>query len=130
MEKFIRYKNIYLKTAIALLSCLIVLLSCKTKQPVTATVNPDQIIKISLYSKGEGIDRKAEGIIQYIISKYQKKGFDFTYVVTHWGREGEKDYCIDAQKLKAEDYRQLLNEIQASLKDMQVHIYEKHPCGG
>src|SRR5688572_9481722 len=123
MEKFIRYN-------ILVVGFLFLSVGCKTTQTTTVTNNPDQIIKISLYSIGAGIDRNAETIVQHTIARYQKKGFDFTYIVTHWGREGEKDYCIDAQKLKTADYKELLTEFQTLLKDMQVHVYEKHPCSG
>jgi hypothetical protein len=121
MEKFIRYSIIFV-------SCWLVIVGCKTSKSAITTVNSDQTIKVSLYSIGAGIDRNAEAIVQNTISKYQQKGLDFTYVVNHWGREGEKDYCIQAQKLKAEDYKKLLNEIQTSLKDLQVHVYENHAC--
>lgn len=121
MEKFIRYSAIFI-------GCLFLVVSCKIKQSTIPINNPDQTIKVSLYSIGTGIDKKAEGVVQFSIAKYQKKGLALTYIVHHWGREGEKDYCIHAEKLNAADYKQLLNDLQTDLKDMQVHIYEKQAC--
>ncbi len=121
MEKYIRYSLI-------VVSCWFFIISCKTSQTNTIINNPDQTIKVSLYSIGTGIDIKAEGVVQFIIDKYQKKGLDLTYIVHHWGKEGEKNYCINAQKLKTEDYKLFLNELKINLKDRQIHIYEKQVC--
>ena len=119
MEKFIRYSLI---TAFLLL-----IVSCKTIQPSTKE-NPDQFFKISLYSVGTGIDKEAEAVVINTINKYKKKGYDFEYTMNHWGREGEKNYCIFGPKLTADQYNQILDEIKSLLKDRQAHIYEKQAC--
>jgi len=121
MEKFIRY-------SFTVMVCFVLVVSCKTSQTPNTINNPAQTIKVSLYSIGTGIDAKAEGVVQFTIDKYQKKGLDLTYIVHHWGREGEKNYCINAEKLKVDDYKQLLNDLKTDLKDLQVHIYESQPC--
>jgi hypothetical protein len=119
MGKFIRYNIVVV--------VLLLVISCKTTQ-ATSTENPDQYFKVSLYSIGTGIDHEAEAIVINTIDKYKKKGFDISYTTSSWGREGEKDYCIQAEKLKPEAYKQLFDEISTLLKDKQAHVNKKQEC--
>src|SRR5687767_14494249 len=107
MGKFIRY-SFFLIVWVAF--------GCKTTQQIVKE-NPDQYFKISLYSIGTGIDKEAEAVVINTINKYKKKGYDFEYVMNHWGREGEKHYCIFGQKLTLDQYSQILDEMKSLLKD-------------
>ncbi len=119
MEKFIRYSFAA--------GFFLLVISCKTTQPLVKE-NPDQYFQVSLYSIGTGIDHEADAIVINTIEKYKKKGYPFDHVMTHWGKEGEKHYCIYGQKLSSNQYKEILDEMKSLLKDRLVHVREKQGC--
>lgn len=104
---------------------LVAVLGCKTAQ---INEHNDQYFTISLYSKGEGIDHEAKNMVDNTIAIYHKKGHEINYTATHWGREGEIDYCFNLQNLDPSVYKSFWIELNNLLKDRQVHVKEKIPC--
>ncbi len=58
-------------------------------------------LTISFISKGSGIDSKAFSEIKKMMEEFKK--CEVSYNIVNWGREGEKDICIQSNEQKCLD---------------------------
>ncbi|MBI4931886.1 MAG: hypothetical protein HY841_14080 [Bacteroidetes bacterium] len=81
---------------------------------------------ISFYSKGGGIDSKVNGEFEKFLTSYSKK---IVYEPTHWGREGEVDYCLKLSELSTAEQTDFVKKAKEVLsKSALVHINENTAC--
>lgn len=121
MGKFIHYSFIFI-------SCLLLVVGCKTAQKPSNGPYPDQNFKVSFYSIGTGIDKPAQNFLDNLIKKYTKDGAALPHMKTGWGKEGEVDYCFRLQDWDPEVFKKFFEELNAGLKDKQVHITKNVEC--
>lgn len=81
---------------------------------------------VSFYSKGEGIDGKInEAFVKFLDSNSKK----IAYESTHWGREGEIDYCLKLSELSPSEQDEFVKKAKDLLaKSLLVHIDESVEC--
>ncbi len=81
---------------------------------------------VSFYSKGEGIDNKVNEAFVKFLASYTKKT---VYEPTHWGREGEIDYCLKLSELSSAEQADFIKKAKDLLsKSALVHINENAKC--
>ena len=81
---------------------------------------------VSFYSKGEGIDNKVNDVFVKFLDAYPKK---IAYEPTHWGREGEIDYCLQLSELSASEQVEFVKKAKdLLLKSSLVHVNESATC--
>ncbi len=120
MEKFIRY-------SFCITTFIVLMVSCKTTQKVVGP-NADQNFNVSFYSVGTGIDKPSQNFLDNLIMKYTKDGASLPHLKTSSGREGEVDYCFRLQDWDPEVFKKFFDELNAGLKDKQVHITKNVEC--
>jgi len=81
---------------------------------------------VQFYSKGEGIDNKAnEAFVKFLDSNSKK----IAYEPTHWGREGEIDYCLKLSELSPLEQDEFVKKAKDLLvKSSLVHVNESAKC--
>ncbi len=81
---------------------------------------------VQFYSKGEGIDSKTNDSFVKFLDSYPKK---ISYSPTHWGREGEIDYCLKLSELNSAEQTDFIKKAKDMLsKSALVHINEGAKC--
>ena len=129
-----KYRNIL--SVILLVS---VILACKSKKNTTtaasaaAPVQQQALpaddsyrIAVSFYSIGEGIDNKTKAEFENFLNTYPKK---IAFEPTHWGREGEIDYCLKLSELSASEQADFVKKAKELLsKSKLVHVDENAKC--
>jgi hypothetical protein len=81
---------------------------------------------VSFYSTAGGIDTKVNGEFEKFLSSYPKKT---AYEPTHWGREGEVDYCLKLSELSTTEQSDFIKKAKDVLnKSTIVHINENAGC--
>ncbi len=81
---------------------------------------------VSFYSVSSGIDLKGNEDFEKLLSAYPKK---IAYEPTHWGREGEKDYCLKLSELSTAEQADFVKKAKELLsKSTLVHINENSDC--
>jgi hypothetical protein len=85
---------------------------------------------VSFYSTGAGIDRGEPDKLKSFIGDYSKKiEIEITYTETHWGREGETDYCFPLKGLSDAQITGFITGAKDALSSAkQVHFFEHQPC--
>ena len=85
---------------------------------------------VSFYSIGAGIDRgQPEKLIAYVEAYGNKINTKVEYVETHWGREGETDYCFPLAGLSESAISDFKNGAKEALKSAEhVHFLENQAC--
>jgi len=85
---------------------------------------------VSFYSIGEGIDRGMPDKLKTFTDAFGKKNnLDLEYVLTHWGREGETDYCFTLKGLSESQVADFKTGVREELKSAEhVHYLENQPC--
>ena len=83
---------------------------------------------VSFFSKGSGVDSdKFSKTKQLLITYSEKSDCGISYTLATWGREGEKDFCINAQSKKC--YNSLISEIKILTQESdRVRITENASC--
>lgn len=77
---------------------------------------------VSFYSIGAGIDLGTHAAFEKFLGAYPKK---ISYELTHWGREGEMDYCLKLDGLSASEQDEFVKKAKELLvKSKLVHIHE------
>ena len=93
---------------------------------VTTTVEDTYRLVVSFYSKGEGIDNKVNEAFVKVLDSNSKK---IVYEPTHWGREGEIDYCLKLSELSSIEQNDFVKKVKEVLsKSSLVHINENAKC--
>ena len=81
---------------------------------------------VQFYSKGEGIDSKVNDAFVKFVDTYTKK---IVYEPTHWGREGEIDYCLKLSELTSVEQDDFVKKAKDLLsKSALVHVNESAEC--
>jgi len=96
-----------------------------------AIVDTTQIIyrlTISFISKGSGIDYKTEEDFEKWLQEQPKHP---AYEKTHWGREGETNFCLKLEELSTREQEIFVKDVRTKLADKDlVLIAEYAPCKG
>lgn len=80
---------------------------------------------VSFVSEGAGIDHAA----QKNFEKWLSKRTDVKYTVTHWGKEGEMDYCFLLNDKRAESQAQFVKEVRDFFGvNKKVQVNENVAC--
>ena len=81
---------------------------------------------VQFYSKGEGIDNKTNEAFVKMLDSNSKK---IAYEPTHWGREGEIDYCLKLNELSTAEQADFVKKANELLsKSALVHVNENAKC--
>jgi hypothetical protein len=81
---------------------------------------------VSFISIGAGTDYKAKEEYDKLISDHPKKP---KYDETHWGREGEVDYCFTLSEMEPRDQDDFVKRTKDLLgTNKLVIITENQPC--
>ena len=85
---------------------------------------------VSFYSIGSGIDRGEPDKLKIFSETYGKKiNVTILYAETHWGREGEVDFCFPLTGLTSTQVDDFKNGAKAVLKSaLHVHFFENQAC--
>ncbi|CAN5875305.1 hypothetical protein BH11BAC7_BH11BAC7_11830 [soil metagenome] len=85
-------------------------------------------LTISFISKGEGIDYKTKDNFENWLKAQPKHP---AYEVTHWGREGEINYCLKLNELSTREQEIFVRDVRTQLTDKElVFISEYAVCKG
>lgn len=86
--------------------------------------NPDLIL--SFFSPGNGIDGQTYGEVKALLAN------DYAAVYVNevpWGREGEKDLCLDMSALSKKERKQCIEALtQVVNSSEKVHVKQDEPC--
>lgn len=93
---------------------------------INNTKSSNYPIIVSFTSKASGIDTKAHEEFQKFLSTYPKK---IVFEPTHWGREGETDYCLKLNELSMGEQTDFINKVKKLLaKSSLVIVSENAEC--
>lgn len=83
-------------------------------------------VTISFASRGSGIDHATQATFLKWMGEFQPH---VVYEETHWGREGEVDYCLKLSELSTKDQERFVKEARSQLgnKDL-IFLKENTPC--
>ena len=85
-------------------------------------------VTISFISKGEGIDYKTEQSFENWLKQQPKHP---AYETTHWGREGETNFCLKLDELSTREQDQFVKDVRTQLADKQLVFVSEHAvCKG
>lgn len=73
---------------------------------------------VSFISKGEGIDYKTEESFKAWLAERPQ----FTYEVTHWGREGEVNYCFRMSNIDGRQQEVFVRDVRTFMTDKELVI--------
>lgn len=97
--------------------------------PITAAPMPAEEVYrlvVEFYSIGAGVDNKTREDFDKFIGSYPKK---IAYETTHWGREGELDYCLKLSELSTGEQADFVKKATEMLSSSKlVHINEHAKC--
>jgi hypothetical protein len=94
--------------------------------PVTPPAEDSYRLVVEFFSIGQGIDIKANDEFVKFLNTYIKK---IEYTPTHWGREGEVDYCLKLSELSTLDQANFVKKTKEILSSSKlVHINENAKC--
>ena len=93
--------------------------------PISAEEETYRLV-VAFYSKGEGIDSKVNDVFVKFLDSHPKK---IAYEPTHWGREGEIDYCLKLSELSPVEQDEFVKKAKDLLsKSSLVHVNESAKC--
>ena len=85
-------------------------------------------LTISFISKGEGIDYKTQQSFENWLKAQPKHP---AYEITHWGREGETNYCLKLNELSTREQGIFVRDVRTQLTDKElVFVSENAVCKG
>ncbi len=115
--------------------------SCKSKKNAAATSSSNTAqqqttitppaedsypLVVEFYSEASGIDGKSQDEFLKFLESYPKK---IAYSPTHWGREGEVDYCLKLSELSTSEQADFVKKAKETLINSKlVHINENAKC--
>jgi hypothetical protein len=119
-------------TIIILVAIVNVFSSCNRKEAETVSskvvtesvASSDSILVVSFISKGSGIDKNAINKFKTFLDEYNSNAKKpVTFLVKSWGREGEKDYCINSNS------KEFVDKVKLAMKGFElVRIKENTLC--
>jgi len=88
------------------------------------------IFIVSFYSAGGGVDRgEPEKLMAYTEAFGKKINTTIAYSITHWGREGEMDYCFPLKGLSDSNVADFVKGAKEALKSAEhVHFLGNQVC--
>jgi hypothetical protein len=96
--------------------------------PLPAGTLPTYRVTISFISKGEGIDIKSQETLENWLKNQPKTP---KYEKTHWGREGETNYCLKLDELSTREQEIFVRDLRTLLTDKPlILISEYAECKG
>lgn len=119
---------------ILLLSFLSLLFfSCKQEEKLIKNkieLSQTNNIKVSFISIGFGIEKTGIQKLESLISEFEKSNnLKLTVSINNWGREGEKNYCIDCSIISIEKKQSLKQSIEDTFKTSKlVRILSDTSC--
>lgn len=126
---------LYLIVAVSLIACSSTRKSANNQNFLSS---PSDTLKteinyrfiITFISVGAGTDYAAMQKLTEFISQYeQKNALKLNYKITHWGKEGEEDYCFNLSELNEKQQEAFINETKEVLKGSSlVHFNENATC--
>lgn len=134
-----RYIHTYMNHSVKMLLVAVLLSACSlTKKPEAKTTAPavqaEQVyrFKVSFISKGSGIDTEARRAFLGFLEGYRTKDQQsLRFETSHWGREGETDFCLPLTELTAEEQAAFIVQSKELLKDSTlVRFAENSACKG
>lgn len=78
-------------------------------------------IKVSFISIGSGIEKSGIQKLESLISNFeQSNNLKLTVSIKNWGREGEKDFCIDCSEISSDKKEELKVSIETLFKESKI----------
>ncbi|CAN5234411.1 hypothetical protein BH09BAC5_BH09BAC5_19150 [soil metagenome] len=85
-------------------------------------------LTVSFISKGEGIDEKTLESFENWLKMQPKQP---VFEITHWGREGETNYCLKLNELSTREQEIFVKDVRTQLTDKElVFVTEYAKCKG
>lgn len=107
----------------------------KINTEIKSPINPDSLpatsrLVVTFFSIASGVDFKAVVGFEEFIGEYAaEQGFTVDYEKTHWGREGETDFCLELKELTPEQQTDFVSQARKRLETAEhVSIYENQAC--
>jgi len=99
-------------------------------QPNDTAATSNYRLLVSFYSIGSGAEHefidKMENSVGIFAGEIHK---NIDYEKSHWGREGETDFCLRLNELTVSEQDTFIRRTREMLKTAHwVHIYENQPC--
>ena len=113
----------------------VLFISCKqTKNSIKTppiNVSKENNIKVNFISIGSGIEKNGIQKLETLISQFETdNNVDLILVKKEWGREGEKECCIDCSAISANKKMELKLAIEKLFKDSNlVRLFVDVICG-
>jgi hypothetical protein len=103
--------------------------SAGTNRPTPPAALKSRLV-VSFYSICCGIDSAAKEQLDKFIAQYEKtKRKKLAKAESHWGREGEIDYCFKLSELSRGQQKNFILKVRSLLKNSKlVHINENDTC--
>lgn len=137
-----------MKNLITIFSVILIFgtLACKQSKEASSSTNTEHIEKeasldpdsfpaqsrlvVTFFSIASGTDYKATVRFEDFIGEYAGEiGKTVDYEKTHWGREGETDFCLELTELDTEQQADFVRRTRKLLETAEhVNIYENSPC--
>jgi hypothetical protein len=119
-------------TIIILIAIVNIFFSCNRKEAKAVNLKvvnesiekSDYDLVVSFISKGSGVDKNAINKLKTFLDDYNSNSKKpVTYLVKSWGREGEKDYCIN------ESNKEFIDKVKSAMQGFGlVRIKENSVC--
>ncbi len=113
-----------------MVACALTLLAGFAPISKAQTAAPTSRLVVSFYSICCGIDNEAKESFDKFIKQYEKtKRKKLAKAESHWGREGEIDYCFQLSELSRSEKKKFISKVRMLLKSSKlVHINENATC--
>jgi hypothetical protein len=87
-------------------------------------------LTVSFYSTASGAEAPMMRKLEDFVGEFAEKNkTNVDYEKSHWGREGESDYCFKLNELSADKQKDFILQVSDVLKEAKwVHINENQPC--
>lgn len=87
-------------------------------------------LTVSFYSTASGAEAPMMRKLEDFVGEYAEKNkTNVDYEKSHWGREGESDYCFKLNELSSDQQKDFIIQVRDVLKEAKwVHINENQPC--
>ena len=127
-------------------SLLIALSSCKQSKETASINTTNEVIKettqkadsfpatsrlvLTFFSPASGVDIKSVNRFEEFIGEFAgEKGINIDYEKTHWGREGETDFCLELTELDPKQQADFVSKTRILMESAEhLNIYENAPC--
>ena len=108
-------------------------ISCKQEENlIKSTSEKPQTsnIKVSFISIGSGIEKSGTKNLEGLISEFEQNNqLKLIVSIKNWGREGEKDYCIDCSNLSNERKIELKQSIDNMFQSSKlIRVFSDVSC--